>query len=513
MRAHVTSWLPSLALLLLTAAVPAAAAAEVDGAPAPPQRPNILFCIADDWSWPHASAYGDEVVTTPAFDRIASEGALFTRAFCAAPSCSPSRAAILTGRMPHQLEAGGNLWGFLPAKFPVYPELLEASGYAVGLQGKGWGPGRTPDRPRNPAGPPGKPFEQFLASVPAGKPFCFWFGSSDPHRPYDLGSGAGAGLKAEDVEVPPYLPDTPDVRNDLLDYYAEVQRFDAQVGRMLALLEEKGQLDNTIVVMTSDNGMPFPRCKTNLYDSGSRMPLAVRWGAKVKGGRRVDEFVSLADLCPTFLEAAGVTPGPEVTEGMVGRSILPLLGLPTTGAAEGPPRDRVFVERERHANVREGDRSYPARALRTDKFLYVRNLRPDLWPSGDPQVWKAVGPFGDIDPGPTKKAVLDGRDDPEIAPLFQLACAKRPAEELYDLEKDPHQLKNVAGDAAYAQALARLRGELDAWMKQTNDPRADAGGEYAAFDRYPYYGGPARGDMESRPRGQRQRPRERAPQR
>ena len=491
-----------LACMAILGACLAAAPVGARGAdaPEPRPRPSILFCIADDWSWPHAGAYGDKVVRTPTFDRIAREGAIFTRAFCAAPSCSPSRAAILTGRMPHELEAGGNLWGFLPAKYPVYPDQLEAAGYVVGSQGKGWGPGRVVERPRNPAGPPGKPFKQFLASVPAGTPFCFWFGSSDPHRPYDLGSGADAGLKAADVAVPPYLPDTPEVRNDLLDYYAEVQRFDAQVGRMIALLEQAGRLDDTIVVMTSDNGMPFPRCKTNLYDSGSRMPLAVRWGARVKGGRTVDDFVSLADLCPTFLAAAGLQPAKETT----GRSILPLLGLPQGGSAELPRRDRVFIERERHANVREGDKSYPARALRTDKFLYVRNLRPDLWPAGDPQAWVAVGPFGDIDPGPTKALLLAGRSDPALAPLFALACAKRPAEELYDLGKDPHQVRNVAGDPAYAQDRQRLARELDDWMTRTNDPRAGAGGEYGAFDKYPYFGGAARGDMESRPRRLRQ---------
>jgi arylsulfatase A-like enzyme len=459
------------------------------------ERPNVLFCIADDWSWPHAGAYGDKVVKTPTFDRIAAEGVLFTRAFCAAPSCSPSRAAILTGQVPHRLEAGGNLWGYLPAKYPVYPELLEKAGYVIGMQGKGWGPGKVVDRPRNPAGPPAGSFEKFLNSVPKDKPFCFWFGSSDPHRPYDLGSGAEQGMKAEDVVVPPYLPDTPEVRNDLLDYYAEVQRFDAAVARMLELLDRAGRLDNTIVVMTSDNGMPFPRCKTNLYDSGSRMPLAVRWGAKVKGGRKVDALVSLSDLCPTFLEAAGLRPSADMT----GRSILGLL----TGTDDGAGRDHVFIERERHANVREGDRSYPSRALRTDKFLYVRNLRPDLWPAGDPQVWKAVGPFGDIDPGPSKALVLSRRVDRNVARFFELACAKRPAEELYDLDKDPQQVKNVAAVPEYADALQRLRRETDEWMARTNDHRATAGGDYDAFDRYPYFGGGPDNAMESRPRNPR----------
>lgn len=483
----------TLLAALLTMALdpaPAASAASSD-------RPNILFCIADDWSWPHAGAYGDKVVKTPVFDRIAAEGVLFTRAFCAAPSCTPSRAAILTGQMPHRLEAGGNLWGFLPGKFPVYPDLLEQSGYHVGHQGKAWGPGKLVDRARNPAGPPARSFEQFLQSVPAGKPFCFWFGSTDPHRPYDLGSGEEQGLKAADVVVPPYLPDTPAVRSDILDYYAEVQQFDRQVGEMVALLERKGKLDDTIVIVTSDNGMPFPRCKANVYDSGSHMPLAVRWGAKGKGGRKVDAFVSLSDLCPTFLEAAGLAP----TEEMTGRSILGMV----SGADEGGGRDRVFIERERHANVREADRSYPVRALRTERYLYVRNLRPDLWPAGDPQVWKAVGPFGDIDPGPTKALILSQRDDPKTATFFRLACAKRAGEELYDLAKDPNQVVNVAADPAYAGALQQMRRDTDEWMKQTKDPRSDTGGDYDAFDQYPYFGGGPDNAMESRPRRQRGR--------
>jgi arylsulfatase A-like enzyme len=461
---------------------------------APPARPNLLLCIADDWSWPHAGRYGDRVVKTPTFDRIAAEGVLFTRAFCASPSCSPSRASILTGQAPHRLESGGNLWGFLPAKYPVYPDLLEHAGYVVGMHGKGWGPGKVVDRRRNPAGPAFKSFEHFLATVPADKPFCFWFGSNDPHRPYDPGSGTAAGMDPARVTVPPYLPDAPEVRNDLLDYYAEVQRFDRDTGRILEALEKAGRLDDTIVVMTSDNGMPFPRCKTNLYDSGSHMPLAVRWGARVKGGRTSDAFVSLTDLCPTFLEAAGLQPAADVT----GRSFLKLL----TGEAEGAAgRDRVFVERERHANVRRGDQSYPSRAVRTDKFLYVRNLRPHLWPAGDPEVWKAVGPFGDIDPGPSKTLLLSRRQDANFARFFDLACAKRPAEELYDLAKDPDQLHNVAGDAAYRPDLGRLRDELDHWMTQTADPRAAGGGAYEAFDRYPYFGGDARTEMEPKPRG------------
>jgi N-sulfoglucosamine sulfohydrolase len=460
-----------LLALSLLAAGPAAGQAE--------RRPNILFAIADDWSWPHAGAYGDKVVKTPTFDRLAAEGVLFTNAYCVAPSCTPSRGAILTGQAAHRLEEGGNLWSFLPAKFACYPDLLEAAGYHVGHTGKGWGPGTLEHsgRTRNPAGPGYKDFEQFLKSVPAGKPFCYWYGSQDPHRPYEKGSGAASGMRPEDVAVPPFLPDTPEVRSDILDYYFEVQRFDRTVGAILDLLARSGRADDTIVVMTSDNGMPFPRAKANLYDAGTRMPLAIRWPARIKGGRTVADFVGHADLAPTFLEAAGLAPPPEMT----GRSLLGLLrGEPAAG------RDRAFTERERHANVRRGDLSYPCRAVRTARFLYIRNLRPDRWPAGDPEKYVAVGPFGDVDGSPTKDLILDRRDDPAIAPFFRLAFAKRPAEELYDLVGDPWQLTNVADRPAYSEAKHSLRASLDRWMAETADPRAR--GDDDRWDHYPYFG-------------------------
>jgi arylsulfatase A-like enzyme len=453
-------------------------------AQAPPSRPNILLVIADDWSYPHASAYGDATAKTPAFDRIAREGARFDRAFTAAPTCTASRAALLTGQFPHRLAEGANLHGFLPGRFAVYPDALEGAGYHVGFTGKGWGPGRFEPggRSRNPAGPRFETFEAFLATRRDGQPFCFWYGSTDPHRPYDPGSGARAGLSAASVTVPVSLPDTAEVRGDLLDYYAEVQRFDEQVAGLVDVLARRGELDNTIVVVTSDNGLPFPRAKANLYDTGTHMPLAIRWPGRITPGTTIDAFVSLTDLAPTFLEAAGVA----VPEGTTGRSLLPLLG----GGASGG-RDRAFIERERHANVRRGDLSYPARALRTADHLYIRNYRPDRWPAGDPEQYVAVGPFGDIDGGPAKQLLLDRRRDPAIRPFFERATAKRPAEELFDLRKDPGQLVNVADDPAYAQARARLRRELEEWQRSTADPRA--GTDDDRWDAFPYYGAPAKG--------------------
>jgi N-sulfoglucosamine sulfohydrolase len=442
------------------------------------QRPNILVIIADDWGHPHAGAYGDRVVRTPTFDRIARQGTLFRNAFAAAPSCTPSRAALLTGRAPHELAEGGNLWGTLPARFDVYPDLLEGSGYVAGHTRKGWGPGHVEagGRRRNPAGPAFPSFDAFYAQLPAGTPFVFWFGSSDPHRPYEPGSGAASGLKTESLRVPGYLPDTPEVRSDILDYYLEIERFDREAGAIIRRLEQDGRLDNTIVVVTSDNGMPFPRAKANLYDAGTHVPLAIRFPGKVKAQRR-DEFVVLTDLAPTFLEAAGL----PVPPGTTGRSLMPLLG----GAA-APDRDRVFVERERHAQVRRGDLSYPSRAVRTEQFLYIRNYRPDRWPAGDPEMYFAVGPFGDIDGGPSKDLLLGQRADPRIGRAFALATDRRPAEELYDLRKDPDQLENVAGRREYDRRKADLAASLNRWMRDTNDPRASEDDD--RWDRYPYYG-------------------------
>jgi arylsulfatase len=471
---------------LLMAAVPAIAGAEAARQqPSPPRRPNILFVIADDWSHPHAGAYGDRSVKTPAFDRVAREGALFSHAFTMSPSCTPSRAAILTGQAVHRLAEGGNLHGTLPARFEVYPDLLEKAGYHVGFAGKGWGPGRSEPggRSRNPAGPRFDDFESFLAKRGASQPFCFWFGSVNPHRPYEEGSGARAGLRADAVAVPPFLPDTAQVRSDLLDYYLEVQRFDDELGRLLQILERSGEQDDTLVVVTSDNGMPFPRAKTNLYDAGTRMPLAIRWPRRVKPGTTIDAFVSHQDLAPTFLEAAGVARAADAT----GRSLLPLL--------DGGPqadRDRVFFERERHANVRRGDLGYPARGLRTSRHLYIRNYRPERWPAGDPQLHYSVGPFGDIDNGPTKRQLLQRRGEPGIDAFFERATARRPAEELFDLAHDPGQLVNLAGDPAHAAALGRLREELSAWQRATGDPRLAEDDD--RWDRFPYYGQPAKAE-------------------
>ncbi|MFH1741695.1 MAG: sulfatase, partial [bacterium] len=364
-------------------------------------RPNILFAMTDDWSWPHAGAYGDPVVKTPAFDRVAREGCLFTQAFAAAPQCSPNRAAILTGRNIWQLEEAGTHYSLFPNKFAVYPDLLEDAGYCVGGTGKLWSPGNWQEggRARNPVGPEfnnrkmesvptegillpdyAGNFKEFFEKRPKEKPFCFWYGGHEPHRKYAKGSGLESGKKPEDVQVPPFLPDNAEVRSDFLDYYLEVEWFDRHLGRMLELLEESGELENTILVVTGDNGMPFPRAKATLYEYGTHMPLAICWPKRVPGGRVIHDLTSSIDFAPTFLEAAGLTPPSDMT----GRSLLDLLTSDQSGGVDGT-RNEVFTGRERHSHSRPDNIGYPSRAIRTDQYLYIRNFKPDRWPIGDPE--------------------------------------------------------------------------------------------------------------------------------
>ncbi len=454
------------------------------------KQPNILFVIMDDWSWPHAGAYGDKIVKTPAFDRIARAGILFTNTYCVSPSCTPSRGSILTGQTIHRLEEGGNLWSILPKKFKVYPDVLEEAGYQVGFTGKAWDPGilAGSGRSRNPGGPafkqvklkPPAPgiynedyaanFEAFFKGKPQGKPFCFWYGSLEPHRPYHRGMGLAQGKNPALVKVPAYLPDDSTVRNDFLDYYAEIEYADSHLGRIIELLEKAGELDNTLIMMTGDNGMPFPRSKANVYDAGTRLPLAVCWPARIKGGQVNHSFISFADFAPTIVEAAGLKPWPEMT----GISFLNLLE-----GKKSTHRNEIFLERERHSLARKDGQGYPTRAIRTKEYLYIRNIKSDRWPVGDPEG------FADMDKSPSQSFILDNRNDKKVQFFFNLSFAKRPPEELYDLRSDSAQLVNVAQLAKYATAKKQLKARLERWMQQTADPRAN--NREALFDSYPYY--------------------------
>lgn len=447
------------------------------------QRPNIVLAIADDWGWPYASAYGDKAVKTPTFDRLAREGVLFTQAFISSPSCTPSRGALITGQHFWRLAAGANLHSVWPeGRFAEFPALLSQAGYHVGTYRKAWGPGRG-----SPGGKPYKSPAAFFEARPAGAPFCFWFGAQDPHRPYELDSGRKAGIDLDKVYLYPQFPDNDVARGDVADYCFEVERFDREVGELVAQLEKMGELDNTLIFVTGDHGMPFPRGKTNVYDCGARVPLAARWGKKVPPGRTIDDLVSLTDLAPTFLAAAGL---PIPTE-MTGRSLLPILESDRAGLVD-PSREFVLLGRERHTPSQEApiQGGYPIRAIRTQTHLYIKNLIPERWPAGTPEFEKTASGrawLSDCDNGPLKRWLFDHRDEPAVKPLYDACFAKRPAEELYVLADDPGQMKNVADDPALAEIKAKLATQLDEQLKATGDPRAEGRGE--EFEKQPYLGG------------------------
>jgi N-sulfoglucosamine sulfohydrolase len=468
-------------------AVQLTASALAAGAP----RPNILFIIFDDWGWREAGAYGSTWVKTPNFDRVAREGALFTNAFTSNPKCSPCRASILTGRNTWQLREAVSHNGYFPAGFEVFPDLLERAGYFVGLTGKGWGPGdhqTLAKRERNPAGPLfeehmmtvpasgisrkdyAKNFESFLQRRPKEQPFCFWLGFHEPHRAYERDSGVRLGKNLADVAVPPYFPDLAAVRGDLADYAIEVEHADSHIGRALRALEAAGELDRTLIVVTSDHGMPFPYVKGQIHEDGFHLPLAMRWGGTIKPGRRVEDFVNVRDFAPTFLEAAGV----PVHAQMTGRSLLNLLRSPQSGWVEN--RGEMLVGKERHDLGRPNNAGYPVRALRTKDFLYVRNFHPERWPAGNPET-----DFGNCDPGPTKEVLktIGGQ-------FYDLSFGKRLADELYDLRRDPHGVNNLANDLFYAGTVEVMRSRMLALLKEEQDPRVL--GRAAELESYGYVG-------------------------
>uniref|UniRef100_A0A7C4LK77 Sulfatase n=1 Tax=Schlesneria paludicola TaxID=360056 RepID=A0A7C4LK77_9PLAN len=503
-------------------------------APAAPVRPNILIAFADDWGR-FASAYAavdgpgtlHEHLSTPHFDRLAREGVLFRWAFVSSPSCTPCRSAFLSGQHFWRTGRGAILRGAVwDGSQPSFALLLKDAGYHIGETYKVWSPGTPVDAPfgggqyaYEAAGGRFNQFSQnvtkavaagtslaaakqslydevranfdaFLAARPAGRPFCYWFGPTNVHRSWVKGSGRalwGIDPDALQGKLPPFLPDVPAVREDLADYFGEIQAFDAALGQLLQRLEDIGELDHTLIVVSGDHGPPgFPHGKCNLYDFGCSVPLAVRWGGAV-GGRVVDDLVSLTDLAPTFLELAGV-PRPEV---MTGRSLVPLLKSPQSGRLD-PQRNAVYFGRERHVeNAREGFLPYPQRAVRTLDYLYIVNFHPERWPQGDP--YRLDGPdppsleeltqntrvtFADEDAGPTKAWLVSQRDHPEWRRHFELAYGRRPREELYILADDPHQVRNVAGDPRYAAIQAQLERQLMEELRRTGDPRLIDDGRY-----------------------------------
>lgn len=466
------------------------------------KRPNILIAVADDWSFPHASAYGCAWVKTPAFDRVAREGLLFQHAYTPNAKCAPSRACLLTGRNSWQLKEAGNHVPYFPLEFKTYPEALAACGYFVGYTGKGWAPGvaqnadgsarellvrrfnsKKAARPTTGISPVdyAANFADFLAEAPKDGPWCFWYGGQEPHRKYEYGSGIAKGGKAKGQidRIPGYWPDNDTVRTDMLDYAYEVEHFDKHLGLMIAMLEKSGQLEGTLIIVTGDNGMPFPRAKGFEYEISNHMPFAVRWGAGIeKPGRVVSDYISFVDVAPTLLDAACIHWKDTGMQAIAGRSLRPIFETTREGRVEAA-RDHVVLGQERHDVGRPNDEGYPIRSIISDGWLYVKNFEPTRWPAGNPETG-----YMNTDGGPTKTLILAARRARGSDPFWDKCFARRPPEELYLLTEDPDCLKNLAGDSAQAERLKALRSRLMTILTEQGDPRMAGNG--AIFDRYPY---------------------------
>lgn len=503
-------------------------------------RPNILFCFADDWGR-YASIYGEmearpspnQILKTPNIDRVGRSGVVFRNAFVNAPSCTPCRSALLSGRYFFNTGRGAILQGAQwDSAIPSFPILLKDGGYHIGETYKVWSPGSPNDAPFGAGkfayekaggqfnnysenvtrlvseGVPlekarqqmlanvGGNFDAFLAARPAGQPFCYWFGPTNVHRLWVKGSGKALwDIEPDSLKgrLPKFLPDVPEVREDFADYLGEIQAYDSGIGVLLARLEDIGELDKTLIVISGDHGAPgFPGGKCNLYDFGVGVSLVVKWPGQ-PGGRIVDDFVNLMDLAPTFLEAGGV----KAPDGMNGRSLVPVIKSEKSGQVD-PSRNWVITGRERHvAAARDGNLPYPQRSYRTPEFLYIRNFKPDRWPLGGPiGVSETDAPaadvlsnntyaaFPDMDASPTKAWLIAHRNEPEWKWHYNYAFGKRPAEELFDLKKDPDQVTNVAADPGYADVRRDLAARLMQTLTSVGDPRVTGDGQ--TFEQPPF---------------------------
>lgn len=511
------------------------------GTAADATRPNILFCFADDWGR-YASAYAQHesrpspnfVVKTPNIDRVAARGVLFRNAYVNAPSCTPCRSALLSGRYFFNTGRGAILQGATwDGAIPAWPLLLKDAGYTIGKTAKVWSPGTPADAPFGNqkhafqrAGmrfnnfsenvtelvKGGKSLEasreamlaevrgnfgDFLKSRESGKPFLYWFGPTTVHRTWIKSSGKALwNIDPESLKgkLPANLPDVPEVREDFADYLGEVQAYDAYIGVLLKQLEDANELDRTLIVVSGDHGAPgFPGGKCNLYDFGVGVSLMAA-GPGIKPGRVVEDFVNLMDLAPTFLEAGNV----ELPKGMNGRSLAKVLKSEKYGQVDAE-RTWVVTGRERHVGgAREGNLPYPHRALRTKDYLYIRNFAPDRSPMGDagnvdasPKELETVTftSYADMDAGPTKAWLIANRNDPKWKWHYDYAFGKRPAEELYDVKADPDQVRNVAGEAKYAKTKEELASRLKGILFDAGDPRVTEA--ECRFERPPFTDVPA----------------------
>ena len=461
--------------------------------------PNILFCIADDQSFPNAGAYGCDWIKTPNFDRVASEGILFMNAYTPNAKCAPSRACIITGRNSWQLEEAANHVCFFPAKFKTFAEVLKEHGYFTGYTAKGWAPGdpgMVNGKKRELLGqnftelktdPPTKyissedyvaNFKAFLDANSGGKPFFFWYGSREPHRPYEFQSGINKGSKNRNEidHVFSFWPDNDTVRADLLDYAYEVEYFDTQLGKMLQILKDRGLLENTLVVVTADNGMPFPRVKGQEYEYSNHLPLAMMWKEGIKNpGRKFDGIVSFTDFAPTFLGMARVDTASDGMKPMEGQSLIPVL----YDESDASGRDFMVIGKERHDVGRPNDEGYPIRGIISGGYLYLKNFKPDRWPAGNPETG-----YLNCAGSPTKSFILNDRRKSGHSIYWDMSFGKKPEEELYHIASDPECIINLAGKEKFAGMKTSLAEQLTTELKKEGDPRIFGNGDI--FDHYIY---------------------------
>lgn len=467
------------------------------------QRPNILFCIADDASYPHFSANGCTWVNTPGFDRIANEGVLFANCYTPNAKSAPSRACILTGLYSWQLgEAGNHICNF-PADRVVVTDVLQAHGYAVAYTGKGWAPGTALTTDGKKRSLIGEPFQQhtltpptpqigkndytanfkaFLDQAKTDTPWFFWIGFTEPHRAYAYGTGESIGGKTKEMidKVPVYWPDNEVIRTDMLDYAYEIEYMDKHLEAIIAELEERNMLDNTIIVFTSDNGMPFPRSKANNYEISNHMPLAIMWKKGIKRpGRTVTDYVNFVDFSPTFLEAAHADPESGQMTKPTGKSLLEILRSDKEGTVTDH-RDYTLLGRERDDYGRPQNQGYPIRAIIQDSLLYINNMKPDRGPAGNPETG-----YLDVDGSPTKTALLEMKRKKQNDWYYQLSFGKRDNEELYNLSVDKDCIINLANHPLYQEQKKKMKARLFEDLRRQHDPRTT--GEDDVFDRYPFY--------------------------
>ena len=425
--------------------------------------PNLILIIADDMGWDDAGAYGHPYIRTPYLDQLASEGMRFDSAFLTTSSCSPSRASIITGLYPHNTGAEQLHWP-LPEGKQTYVELLKEAGYWTAQAGK-WHLGEAVkghfdvvkdgqtigfdedaevfDKVRR-DGSGAEDWLSLLEERPPAQPFFLWLAAVDPHRSYEAGI-IDTPHTIEEVIVPPYLPDTESVRRDLALYYDEITRMDQYIGNVIGELEKQAIADNTLILFISDNGRPFPRDKTTLFDGGIKTPWIVRWPAQIAPGQISNSLVSSVDIAPTFLSLAGVSI-PDTFEGM---DVSSLFANP-----DDVVRDAIYAEDHWH------DHDDFSRAVRTTEYKYIRNFFTQF-PNTPP---------ADALTSPTFASILELKQEDALNDVQSFIFdTPRPPEELYAVGQDPHELLNLAQDSSYNTQLELMRQRLQGFREATGD--------------------------------------------